>query len=120
MTTTITRVSDSATTTPDLVLGYETSRQSRNIVHELIGGGISITLVPASPRSGALQLFYIAEADAWASMALHATADSFTLADTDIPDVGMTYVLSGSVDIALDEQTRAQWVVTVNYQEIEP
>lgn len=119
MTTTITRVSDSETTTPDLVLGYESARQSRNIIHELIEG-IAATLVAANPRSGDLHLFYTAEADAWAALELHSTADVFTLTDTDIPAIGMSYVLAGNVGIALDGATRAQWAVTVPYQEIEP
>lgn len=116
--TTITRVSDSATSSPDLVLGYATTRRSRNVIHDLIGGGIAVTLVATAPRSGTLELFYIDEAAAWAALELHTLADTFTLADTDRPDVGMTYVLSGDVGLSLDEQTRDHWVVTVDYQEV--
>lgn len=120
MTTTITRVSDSATTSPDLVLGYATDRAGRNIVHDLLGGdGIAVVLIAPRPRSGTLELFYTDEADAWAALELHtSTADSFTLADTDRPAIGMAYVLDSSgVSLALDEETRDHWVVSVNYQE---
>lgn len=120
MTSTIIRTSDSAVTTPDLVLGYETQRESRNVVHDLIGGDIAVTLVQASPRAGELRLFYISESDAWTAYELHAPADTFTLSDTDIADIGMLYVLNGQLQIGLDDTTRAQWVVTVGYQEITP
>lgn len=119
MTATITRDSDSATTSPYMVLGYATDRESQNVVHNLIGGDIAVTLVQAVPRAGTLELFYIEEADAWAALALHSTADSFTLVDTDRPEIGMDYVLSaGGVGIRLDEQTRDHWIVAVNYQEV--
>lgn len=118
MTTTITRVSDSATSSPDLVLGYATARRSRNVIHDLIGGDIAVTLVSTAPRSGTLELFYVDEAEAWDALELHTGADTFTIADTDRPDIGMTYVLSGDVGLALDEQTRDHWVVSVAYQEI--
>lgn len=119
--TTITRTSDSATTTPSLVLGYETNRAGRNIIRSMIGGEITVTLIKPMPRAGTLELFYPDEADAWAALALHELADSFVLVDTDRPGVGMTYVLGGGgVSLALDDATRDQWVVSVDYQETEP
>lgn len=119
--TIITRTSDSATTTPTLVLGYETERTSQNVFHKLIGGGLAVTLVPPMPRAGTLELFYPDEADAWESLALHSVADSFAIVDDDRPDVGMTYVLSdsGGVTLALDEDTRDHWIVSVDYQEVD-
>lgn len=121
MTSTITRTSDSVTTEPQMILGYQAARTSNNVVHTLIGGGIAVTLVPTLPRSGMLELFYASEADAWAALSLHSAADSFTLTDTDVAVVDMLYVLApGDSGIALDDQTRAQWVVSIPYQEIEP
>jgi hypothetical protein len=120
MTTTITRTSDSATTSPTLVLGYDTTRTGRNVIHNLIGGGIAVTLVPPAPRSGTLQLFYPAEADAWAALALHETADSFTLVNDERPGIGMTYVLDGGITLTLDPETRDLWTLAVDYQEVEP
>lgn len=119
MTTTITRASDSATTVPDLVLGYESRRSSRSVVHDLIGGGIAVTLVEPRLRSGKLELFYPDEADAWVSFNLHGVADVFTVGSDDVPDIDMAYVVDGDVSIALDDQTRAVWVVSVGYQEVE-
>lgn len=119
MTTTITRTSDSATTIPDLVLGYEASRESRNVVHDLIGGGIAVTLVDPRPRSGTLELLYPLEADAAAAFDLHSVASTFTLVNDDLTGIDMTYVLDGSLGVALDDETRAVWVVSVGYQEVD-
>lgn len=109
-----------ATTMPTLVLGYEATRESGTRVHKLIGGGVAAVLGMAIPRTGTLRLFYPTRADAFAALNLHARAASFTLANTDIGQVEMTYVVSegGRVTIALDDQTRAAWVVSVDFQEV--
>lgn len=117
--TTITRVSDSATTTPTIVDGYAAAYEGANVVHTLIGGGIAVTLVPQALRSGTLQLVYDTEADAWEGVNLHLGTDTFTLSDADVPSVNMLYA-AGTVSPALEDQTRAVWVVSVDFQELEP
>lgn len=119
MTTTITATSTEATTIPLLVLGYQTAYEGRNIVHDMLGGGIAVALIAPRPRSGALELLYESEADAWAAVAMHRTETTFTLTDTDHDEIGMTYVLAGGVSAALEDQTRDLWIVTVSYQEVD-
>ena len=116
--TTITRTSDSATTTPELVLGYTTERTSATEVHDLLSGDIAVTLVKPRPRSGTLALLYPEEADAWAGFDLHTEqADTFTLTEALVASVGMSYVaLSASLE--LDDETRSVWVLSVEYQEV--
>lgn len=109
----------SATTSPALVLGYETSRESQNVVHDIIGGGIAVTLVRPRPRAGTLELFYLTEEDAFDSLALHSRETTFSITDTDRPRVDMTYVTEGSMDLALDEEGRVRWVLSVGYREVE-
>ncbi len=109
-----------ATLSPALVLGYETSRESQNIVHDIIGGGIAVTLIRPRPRSGTLHLFFLTEPDAFNALNKHALEATFTLSDSDRPGVNMTYVADGTADLALDDQTRLRWVVSIGYQEVEP
>lgn len=104
---------------PALVLGYETSRESQNQVHQIIGGGIAVTLVRPNPRSGTLELFFLEEADAVAALELHSREATFTLSDTDRPSIGMTYVCDGTTSLRLDDQTRRRWILSVGYQEVE-
>lgn len=116
MTTTI--VSAAGTTTPDLVLGYETTRESRNIVHDLLDGGIAVSIYPARPRSGTLRLFYTTEEQAQISLWLHGQPTTFSLASDDLEEIDMTYVVYGAVEMALDEGTVVVWTVSVGYQEV--
>lgn len=107
------------TTSPLVVLGYQTARESQNIVHDLIGGGIAVTLIRPRPRKGTLELGYLLEADAAAALALHARETTFTLTDSDRASVTMTYVVDGSISLELFDETRDRWVVSVDYQEVE-
>ena len=116
MTTTITAVTSEDTTTPIAVDGYETSRQSQNIIHDLISGGIAVTLIAPRPRAGRLELIYDNETDAFAALNLHAEETVFTIARDDITAIGMSYVVDGSVDLEVD-QTRTMWRASVGYQE---
>lgn len=108
----------SDTTAPTLVLGYETEQESQNIVDDIIGGGIAVVLIRPRPRSGTLELFYPDEDDADECRQMHARETSFQLI-TDRSTIAMTYVVSGRIRVALDDETRDHWVVSVDYQEIE-
>lgn len=112
---------DSSTdsTSPLTMLGYQTARESQNIVHDLIGGGIAVTLIRPRPRKGTLELGYVLEADAVAAVALHSRETTFTLSDSDRASVSMTYVVDGSVSLELDDESRDRWIVSVDYQEVE-
>jgi hypothetical protein len=121
MSATISATNGAGTTSPLTILSpWETARRSRNIVHDLVGGGIVVSLVAPRPRSGEMQLLYDTESAAFAAVALHAIETSFTLTESDPASVSMTYVVDGQVSIALDEASLLVWIVTVGYQEIEP
>jgi hypothetical protein len=120
MTATITADNGAGTTTPHFVIApYATDWQARNVVHDLVGGGIAVSLVPPRPRSGSLELLYLTEADAFACAALHKASTTFTLTETSRTHVSMTYATSGSVTVRLDGNANT-WIVTVGYQEVTP
>lgn len=103
---------------PTLVLGYEATLESQNVVHDIIGGGIAVTIIRPRPRSGTLGLFFTDESAAFEAVELHKRETSFTLSDTDRPVIGMRYIVNGSVGIRLTED-RKRWEVSVDFQEVE-
>lgn len=107
------------TTSPTLVLGYQANRESQNIIHDIIGGGIAVTLIRPRPRAGTLRLFYLTEEDAFESLGYHSRETTFSLSDTERPSYAMTYVLDGNLDIELDPEGRRRWVLSVDFQEVE-
>lgn len=117
MSTTITATTSGAATSPVAIDGYQTDRRSQNIIHDLISGGIAVTLIAPRPRSGTLYLVYDNEADAAAALAMHEAEDTFTLERDDLSSVNMTYVIDGVISLAINA-TRSGWVLSVGYQEV--
>ena len=117
MATTIT--SGGVTRTPLQVLGYRSERTSGNILHPVLGStSQDVTLRAAGLRSGTLELLALTMADALNLEALHLNAATVTLADTDIPSGGFTYVASGRIAVELEDETRSLWTVSIEFQEI--
>ncbi|MET4053584.1 hypothetical protein ABID81_002962 [Frigoribacterium sp. PvP054] len=112
-------VSIPLSTRPLLSAGYQSSRQSRTVVHEVLGRSYpDITQFPMSLRSGTLTLVYDNEADALESERMHVGGYVMTYADSDLQSATMTYIVNGALTRELEPQTRAVWLVTVAYQEV--
>ncbi|RPE75196.1 MULTISPECIES: hypothetical protein [unclassified Frondihabitans] len=107
---------------PDLVTGFESTRDSQTLFHSVIGRAYpDITLRPASLRRGTLtMLFASGDAESLSATAedLHAAAGLFELTDPDRASVAMTYVVSGAVGRALEDETRDAWLLSVDFQEV--
>lgn len=116
MTTTLTR--GDHVVTPDLVLNYESSAESSNKFHLIIGGTLDVSLGNDLPRSGRLELFFLTFDDAEQARQLHSAPGVWTLADTDWPGLGMSYVRRGAMEHILEDETRNRWLLTIGYQEV--
>jgi hypothetical protein len=107
------------TLTPALVLGFNSSRTAGNVLHTIVGrAGVDVTTKPAGLRSGTLRLLAATLADALSLEWLHAQAGVFSLVDADLPELSMDYVPSGAIRLELDDETRVQWSVEIDYQEV--
>lgn len=122
MTYTILNVVDETTMTPELVLGYDWSAPSRNIVHPLLGGAaIAVTLRRAGLRRGTMKLLFLTQDEALSAFYQHRLPTRFYFEDTDRGvEVSMSYVVDGDVTCELDPITRERWIVSVAYQAVEP
>jgi hypothetical protein len=115
----VSTITDGATTlTPILVLGHTVEAESRNVVHRILGGGVDVTLRDALPRSGTLSVLCADAAAGYAMLAMHRAGSVLTLTDVDVPEVNMTYVVSGPVRLNLDEDTRELYVLEAEFQEV--
>jgi hypothetical protein len=115
----MTTISNGTTTiTPQVVDGYEAKSDSATIVHRLLDGTIGISLALDAPRSGDLRCYFATEAAAWTAHNALAEPSVWTLSDTDVPSVGMVFVRQGAMSIALDDDLRYTWLLTVGFQEL--
>lgn len=117
---TITASNGAGTTSPLAVAGYDASRRSRNVVHDLLDGSIGVSYIAPRPRSGDLVTVYTDRAEAFAAYALYAEETSFTYVSEDLGELSMSFVLDGTLNIeqeTLDEE-QTIWYVRVGYQEV--
>lgn len=117
-------LSSSASISPDLILGYESSRTSGAVVHPIVGRPApDVTLRRAGLRRGRMQLGFLGEdaesASADAETALSAAA-VFSLVSDDRSTIQMRFVLpsTGAITRQLDPDTRETWSVTFDWQEV--
>ncbi|SEF13806.1 hypothetical protein [Jiangella alba] len=118
----MTTISDGTTTlTPLLVVGWNTTRETRTRVHVLIGRtDPDVTIRPAALRSGQLTLL-VSDAPACDEMeTLHASGVILTMADDDVDVADMAYVVSGPLTRELDPQTLTRWLLRFDFAEVIP
>lgn len=119
MTVTVSAQNGAGSATPITVLSpYATRWEGRNIIHDLIGGDLAVSLVAPRPRAGTIRYLFEGETEAIACAQLHREESAFQLTDTETPAVSMQYVLDGAAEAALDPDTLQLWIVTVEYQAV--
>lgn len=107
------------TVAPVLVDGWAQARGSRNIAHDLIGGGVEITHTPPRPRAGTIRAVFRDEQTALQAEQLHVTAPYIDLASDDREIANGRYVVAeGDIGLELDDQTRDLWLLTVAFIEV--
>lgn len=143
--TSVIEYGDDGVIIPTLINGYQTARESRNVIHNVVGRSApDVTLRPAALRKGTLTMVFggtaggegyifldgyitlleTAAADAELSSKdafdAHSEPNVFVLRDGNRSTIEMTYVVDGQVTRELDPSTRRVWIVSVDYQEISP
>lgn len=114
-------ITDGITTiTPTVRLNAADSYASRNIVHELLGGGVAITFGGEPKRNGTLDLYFNNEANANTAYQFLKDGYVFQLADVDAPTTDMNFVISGSITRAWDGETFNSWLISFDFQEVQP
>lgn len=104
---------------PIVVVGYESTRASNNVFHQVLGAGTDVTLRPASLRRGKIVCVFATEQEAVDCEALHTGTSVLQFADSDLPLAAMSYVPDGSITRKLDQESYL-WMVEIDYQEVLP
>lgn len=108
--------------TPSVVNGWRTARDAGTLVHPVLGReDPDVTLRPASLRRGTLTCVFADEAQAIAAEQVMATPQVLVLEDADRVTVSMSFVVAGGeIEVELDKDTSAVWVLSVPFQEVLP
>jgi hypothetical protein len=104
--------------TPELVLGWDSARAGRNVIHSVLDRAEpNVTLRPADLKAGTLALFfttYDAAADC---------EDKHTIPLVWHFDMGLDgpygdYVVDGDIQLASEGDDHRRWVVRVGFHEV--
>lgn len=108
--------------TPEVVDGFDAEREARSIVHTIMGReDPDVTMRPSSLQQGTLTLVFATGAAAAAAAATLNLLRVFTLSDSDVPEVNMSFVVAnGRARRRLDSSTRKVWIVEVPFSEVAP
>ena len=118
----MTSISDGTTTiTPLLVIEWDTVRDAANVLHDVVGRvDDDVTFRPAGMRSGAIVCLCETLEHALQLEALAALPKKLTLTDPDHPAINMTFVAAGRIGVALDDDTREQATVSIEFKQVAP
>lgn len=106
---------------PELITAWENSQESRNVIHVIIGRiDPDVTLHPAASRTGTLEMVFTDATSADTARGILTTGASFVISDSETWLDGFTFVMSGSISAALEDETRKLWTITADYTEIIP
>lgn len=105
------------THTPTLFLAYSTTRQSGNVVDDLLDSGLSLQLRPAGSRTGRFEALFTSLSNAVSLEADLALAQVLTLVEPDATALNMDFVCSGRINVDV-QQSRKTWVVSWDFREV--
>lgn len=114
-----TTVTDGITTLhPVLWTDYRSTRAANTKAHPLMGGGVALSLAPASPRGINVALVFDDEAESKQCEDMHAGTGVITITETGRDTASMQYVVVGNIERELDKETAAVWIVSADVIEV--
>lgn len=110
------------TITPTIVLKFESSRETQSNVHPIIGrSNPDVTLRPGALRTGSFELGFAgptSESDSLNAENLLSGASVFTVLSDERTTAQLSFVVTGSVQRVLEDESRDAWIVTFSWQEV--
>ncbi len=115
----MTTISDGITTLhPILWMDYKSTRAANTKVHPLMGGGVALSLAPASPRTVNIALLFEDEAESKTCEDMHAGTGVITITEEGRDTASMQYVVVGTIGRDLDPETADRWIVSAEVLEV--
>ena len=107
--------------TPTLITGWQTSQESRNVVHNIIGRtDPDVTILKAATRNGTLEMLFTSATGAETARGILANGAVFTITDSEFWLDGFDFVITGNLTAALEDTTRDLWTVSCDFVEVIP
>lgn len=112
--------SDVGNFSPYLRLNAEQTISSRNIIHELLGGGVAVTFGGDILKASSFEMIFTSEADSLDAYTKLNTGHIFELTDYSKTSTSMYFVVSGNINREYLTNTDDTWRINVDVQEVVP
>lgn len=112
--------SDAGSFSPYLRMTAEATIASRNIVHELIGGGIAVTFGGENQATSTLEMLFTSEADSLEAYDQLNTGHVFELTDYSKTSTSMFFVVAGNVTREYVIDSEDTWTISCSIQQVVP
>lgn len=112
--------SDAGSFSPLLRTTAELSVDSRNIIHELLGGGVAVTFGGTSLATSSLEMLFTTEASALDAYTQLNTGHIFELTDYSKTSTSMYFVVAGNISREYQTESADTWIVSCDIQQVVP
>lgn len=112
--------SDVGSFSPLLRMSAEATITSRNIVHELIGGGVSVSFGGDAKATSTLEMLFTSEADSLDAYTQLNTGHIFQLTDYSKTSTSTYFVIAGSITRTYVTESEDTWTISCDIQEVTP
>lgn len=112
--------SDVGSFTPTLRVTAAEKIASRNVLHELIGGGVAVTFGGAAKSTETFEFVFKSEAAALDAYTKLNTGHVFQLTDSNKPSTNRYFSVVGNLQREFQGDTADVWIVSVDTQTVVP
>jgi len=112
--------SDVGTFSPYLITTATRSIASRNIAHDLLGGGVAVTYGGDGLQTTTLQMLFTSESSALTAFNQLNTGHIFELQDYSKTSTSLFFSVVGTITRDFQVDTDDTWIVSCDIQEVTP
>lgn len=112
--------SDVGSFSPFLRMSAEATISSRNIIHDLLGGGVAVTFGGDSKATSTLEMLFTSEADSLDAYTQLNTGHIFELTDYSKTSTSTYFVISGAITRTYVIESEDTWMISCDIQEVTP
>jgi len=112
--------SDVGSFSPLLRMSASATISSRNIIHELLGGGVAVTFGGDAQGTSTLEMLFTSEADSLEAYTQLNTGHIFELTDYSKTSTSTYFVIAGSITRTYVTESEDTWTISADIQEVTP
>lgn len=112
--------SDVGDFSPYLRINANEELETRNVVHDLLGGGIAVTFGGNNQPTTTLEMLFTSEASCLDAYTKLNTGHVFELTDYSKTSTSMYFVVAGTVTREYLTNTEDTWIITARVQKVIP